>query len=429
MAYQKQNFRDEDSLSAAQLEKIEEGILEVEKIANEKAKIDDNTVDTNAWSSKKIVDRLCPTIEENGILVQCVPVAGYPLVVVTEFAALQEGSGDPSPDNVRPIIAPSILGMGWWTGKNLYRYDRDAIEAGYVSSGGSFQASSNYYRTKPIPVSHLRGKTITLDPRPGGNQPAAAFFDDAGVGIAGAGGKGHALVVPNNASFMRFSINKEVVADEVDGETMLKENADVQIQLELGSKATDYEPFKEQNHFTVELPEYAACGDYDWNTGLLTVTHRVVDLSTLNWQHNVDNAYLYAELPKGKIPDATIVNDTFCNAFRWAPGTFCAATGIGIDTYEISDMEGGCCVVIPNAYEGGDTIDFLTEVQVLLVYPLEESYTVQYDPRQVLALDGVNYLAGGSGNTKVSGRADPAVLINSLLSRLADLEAAAVNNT
>ena len=65
--------------------------------------IDDTTVGADAWSSKHIVDMLCPPLEESGNPVQCYPVAGYPLGCKVSWEPTQEGSGDPSPDNVRPI--------------------------------------------------------------------------------------------------------------------------------------------------------------------------------------------------------------------------------------------------------------------------------------------------------------------------------------
>jgi hypothetical protein len=65
--------------------------------------IDDTTVGTDAWSSKHIVDMLCPPLEETGNPVQCYPVANYPLGVTASWEPTQDGTGDPSPENVRPI--------------------------------------------------------------------------------------------------------------------------------------------------------------------------------------------------------------------------------------------------------------------------------------------------------------------------------------
>lgn len=64
---------------------------------------DDSTIGENTWSSKNIVDMLCPPLEESGNPVVCYPVAGYPLGVKAKWEPMQEGSGDPSPENIRPI--------------------------------------------------------------------------------------------------------------------------------------------------------------------------------------------------------------------------------------------------------------------------------------------------------------------------------------
>lgn len=66
--------------------------------------IDDTAVNTaDTWSSKHIIDMLCPPLEASGNPVQCYPVAGYPLGAKVSWEPTQEGSGEPSPDNVRPI--------------------------------------------------------------------------------------------------------------------------------------------------------------------------------------------------------------------------------------------------------------------------------------------------------------------------------------
>lgn len=65
--------------------------------------IDDTTVGLDAWSSKHIVDMLCPPLEKTGNPVQCYPVTCYPLGVTASWEPVQAGSGEPSPDNIRPI--------------------------------------------------------------------------------------------------------------------------------------------------------------------------------------------------------------------------------------------------------------------------------------------------------------------------------------
>ena len=66
--------------------------------------LNDNAVTTTeAWSSKKIVDTLCPSFSVSGNPVTCNPVEGYPLSAVVTLKPKQAGSGDPSPENVRAV--------------------------------------------------------------------------------------------------------------------------------------------------------------------------------------------------------------------------------------------------------------------------------------------------------------------------------------
>nr|DAV51160.1 MAG TPA: L SHAPED TAIL FIBER PROTEIN [Bacteriophage sp.] len=64
---------------------------------------DDSSIEDKPWSSKHIIDMLCPPLEESGNPVVCYPVAGYPLGIKAKWEPAQEGSGTPSPENIRPI--------------------------------------------------------------------------------------------------------------------------------------------------------------------------------------------------------------------------------------------------------------------------------------------------------------------------------------
>ena len=60
--------------------------------------IDDAAVsEDKPWSSKHIIDMLCPPLEESGNPVVCYPVAGYALGVKASWEPMQEGMGTPYP--------------------------------------------------------------------------------------------------------------------------------------------------------------------------------------------------------------------------------------------------------------------------------------------------------------------------------------------
>lgn len=107
--------------------------------------IDDTTVTNSAsWSSKHIVDMLCPPMEETGNPVTCYPVAGYPLGVKASWEPTQEGSGEPSPDNIRPI-----------SGRDAVKVER--------CGGNVIEFLSTYDSSSGIKIAVDAEKNITLN--------------------------------------------------------------------------------------------------------------------------------------------------------------------------------------------------------------------------------------------------------------------------
>ena len=79
------------------------------------------------WSSLNVIKQLSQPFSQSGSIITCYPVEGSPLYVVSDITAVQEGEGDPSPDNVRPISG--------WDGAILYvgtnEYSKDFSETVY----------------------------------------------------------------------------------------------------------------------------------------------------------------------------------------------------------------------------------------------------------------------------------------------------------
>lgn len=168
MSYTKQNFIDGNVLTAAQLNHIEDGLATVEK---SKAEIDDTAIDGNTWSSRHIVDMLCPLLEESGNPVVCYPVAGYPLGVTVSWTPAQEGSGDPSPENIRSIkgrteVKVERCGANLLNIKPFNKFINKGITYEYVPDGGihiSGTATANS-DSPTFPVWHMPpGKYYGLD--------------------------------------------------------------------------------------------------------------------------------------------------------------------------------------------------------------------------------------------------------------------------
>lgn len=119
----------------ADTEKIKERLDEIPKI-------DDTAITTTSpWSSKQIVDMLCPPLEESGNPVVCYPVAGYALGCKVSWEPTQEGSGDPSLDNVRPIKGRDSVTVER-CGENLANINQITLALPSTIYGGEVDAAT-----------------------------------------------------------------------------------------------------------------------------------------------------------------------------------------------------------------------------------------------------------------------------------------------
>ena len=118
-------------------------------------KIDDTAITTTSpWSSKQIVDMLCPPLEESGNPVVCYPVAGYALGCKVSWEPTQEGSGDPSLDNVRPIKGRDSVTVER-CGENLANINQITLALPSTIYGGEVDAATG--------EGQQAWKSVTLD--------------------------------------------------------------------------------------------------------------------------------------------------------------------------------------------------------------------------------------------------------------------------
>ena len=313
---------------------------------------------------KAVADAACAPFEASGSVAECHPVAGYPLEVRSGIEPVQSGSGDPSPDNVRPITG--------WTGVTLTRcgknlinpqIDTDNYYAPYASTNADGSITvSNSSSSKVYPVTvwtRLPSGTYTAKfTRTSGSNPTEVFLQcndtaDYSSNIAALGVKTFTLSEETQVRVM-------VIAEPSASYT-------ASIQIEQGSAATAYEPYH-GDAYTADFGQTVYGGTLDWNTGLLTATHGQIA------------AYAGESLPGAWISDRDVYADG----------------------------------AMPT-----------TGAQV--VYKLATPTTIQLTPQEIAALEGLNTLYSSTGGTAVAGRTDMGWLTQGILDRLAALESAAVN--
>ena len=208
---------------------------------------------TETWSSRKIIDTLCPEFSVSGNPVTCTPVEGYPLGVTVTMEPIQSGAGDPSPDNVRPISGWDEVTVNV-RGKNLLGgYNNVWIYIGGTAGDVEGACTSDF-----IPCQGIDKATISTTeqfyPVPG-NAAAIVFYDDNKQLVkrqAFARGNIWTLSVPENAKYIRFT-------------TYNPGNAGV--QGEFGSTPTPYEPYQPGTTSTLTLPETIYGGTVNAATG------------------------------------------------------------------------------------------------------------------------------------------------------------------
>lgn len=235
---------------------------DVTKLKAKKAEIDDTAVGANAWSSKHIVDMLCPPIEESGNPVVCYPVAGYPLGVKAKWEPVQEGSGTPSPENIRPIKGLDSVTVTR-CGENL---------ASNVPKSPTQNTICTIFKQK------LSSATITISGHIKGTyaQRTAAILDlyDSQNGIDNYITPSMLFGTPNTTLDNDFTYTTTKSFDEIALFFMSRSYTQFSIDSELsnfsivyGTTApTTYTPYNGQNN-TLTLPETVYGGEVDAVTG------------------------------------------------------------------------------------------------------------------------------------------------------------------
>lgn len=91
-------------ISAQAAAQSAQGAAEAAKVEAAKIIQDGAIARTSTWSSQKIVDQLHPEVTASGnpAVIENA-LEGYPMSVKASWEPIQEGKGEPSPDNIRPI--------------------------------------------------------------------------------------------------------------------------------------------------------------------------------------------------------------------------------------------------------------------------------------------------------------------------------------
>lgn len=389
--------------------------------------IDDSKILTSTtWSSQKIVDTLCPPFTVSGAMVQCTPIANYPLGVQVEITPTQEGTGDPSPDNVRPIVGTDAIRITR-CGNSLFdfygmiapSYELNGISAQKLPDGRIHVYGTNTYDDYSN-IIMIRIPTEQRPSFPPGTYSTSSEFN-VGTPFGNKSGVFH-IDQPFTVNYFYIAVGSGATVD-----------FDVIPMMVAGSAIpAAYSPYQGDT-YTVQLGQTVYGGTLDVGTGEGSEEWSVINLSSSNnlgsledfanettmlyYIGNLDNMQNTTLVRCSHLPTTNIINSS--------------NTNIGIYGNPERDM-----AYIRLSKETASNLDEFKQwvdaqsaagTPVQVAYKLVTPTPFQATGNQTIpALPGTNTLYADAGDITVTGASDPIATITALQNRVSALESAAL---
>lgn len=311
---------------------------------------------------------------------------------------IQSGSGDPSPDNVRPISGRTSAAVTR-TGKNLL----DVANA-----------THNNYNIGRIPNTLKEGAPYTFSITGTTDKRYRLYLAKSDNPLN--------ALVSLTAAYIQSGSSSTFTAPSMDGYDLLclvgssngagNESFDnILPQLELGSTATAYEPYQ-GNTYTIQLGDTVYGGTLDVTGGKMVVDRAMVDLGTLTWGFDSNNAQFYSNGIAGTSINWNNWTDTpplVCSRYKpiansqLASSDFCVGYAYNSKQLRVKDSGFTDAASFKSAMSG-----------VQLCYELAAPIEITLTPTQIDTLLGTNNIWSDAGPVVVDYRADTKLYIDNI---------------
>ena len=355
--------------------------------------------------------------------------------LVVNIELVQSGSGNPSPSNVRPIT-------GWTganvtrTGKNLlnihgtvYNTQKNPSDAINLANYSVIDAWAYTGYVRPTKVTTTIGQnSITMTVTDGAygvglvaevkagqkytfsathnGYIVPAYYTANGTYISNESAstaQSYTVTIPANAEYIIVLIRGSGAG------TVTASN----IQLELGSTATTYEPYQGTT-VNIDWTSEAGTvygGSLDVTTGVLTVTNGIRDMGSLTWSYYGSySSFIAVVADKAPVDTTDYSKGLLCSSYNsvnywWTSGSKPDKT--------ISCATTNNLAVKDSSYTSAS--DFKTAMSgVQLVYKLDTQQTYQLTPQEVRTFLGTNNIFSDCSSVEVEYRADTKLYIEKL---------------
>ena len=325
------------------------------------------------------------------------------LFPVVSLEPKQAGSGDPSPENVRPIsgydeVSVNVRGKNLFDANSGFAINGAASIYGFAFDGEFFKegvtysfSAKNSTENVNIKVSYAPYGEVNLDVTiPVGGSQQAAFHRN--------------LNAANPALYIFLDTGGTVYGNGVAVDSIEEAKA-LNLQIEASSASTPYEPYQPGTTAALTLPETIYGGTVDAVTGLGEKTWAFVEFDGSedeNWNkivHSSGRVYFLTNIePYGLVSDAGRVTWK-CN--RLVPFVYNYAA-IEYPEYSIgfNSQRSNCAIVLEN--ESMLSVDefkaWLAENPVTVCYKLATPEPFQATGNQALTIQPGNHTIYTDGN-------------------------------
>lgn len=374
---------------------------------------DDSSIGDKPWSSKHIIDMLCPPLEESGNPVVCYPVAGYPLGVKASWEPMQEGTGTPSPENIRPIKGRDSVTVER-CGENLLN-PKENLYNTYTPYG----LTITYIGDNKV---HLKG-TYNLE----GVGSSFVILDSNQNLLAGRGLKITGFAIEGTKQTYRLYglRTKDETAIAMNAQFANGDVIDMVVAVVVSKDTpTTYTPYIGQTN-TLTLPETVYGGEVDAVSGDGQETWKLLTLDgTERWMREDHATSSYSCRLK---PAANSSTNCLCSMLPWKLYAYANKGNEGYFSFESNGEKVHFCVTktweTVDAWKAYLAAQKAAGTPVQVAYKLAEPVPFTATGAQPLpALSGVNTMLTDADSTTVTGRADP-------IKRITDLEDAVASQT
>lgn len=302
-------------------------------------------------------------VAKEGNPVSEIGIAGAGFSAETTFEPKQEGSGDPSPDNIRPISG--------WTGAKLTRCGKNLMD---LSQG------YGYDELKPLNAPVGTPITFSLFPTDGASQfnGRIIYEDDTTHDFAIIGRNAdnniwHTYTITPEKHIKEYSIY------DTDGSSKRTISKGM---IEYGSTATTFEPYQ-GNTYSADFSQTVYGGTLDWLTGVLTVEWASVQFVPTEIAAYGSAGYSMLSAnnlqPIAALSDFYSVCDRFKRNYVWQTDA---------EYYYVTN---DFVFLFSNRWTTlEEAKTWFTDNPTIMVYKLATPTTIQLTPQDLRMLDGTN---------------------------------------